>query len=48
VPVAFLTGKTDAGDRTALLDLGARAVIAKPFALLALAGQVREAFGWEA
>jgi len=49
IPVAFLTAKGDeAGEREALLALGARAVIAKPFALPQLAGQVRDAFGWSA
>ncbi|MFN8203067.1 MAG: response regulator [Solirubrobacteraceae bacterium] len=45
IPVAFLTARDD--EAGALLALGARAVIAKPFALSELAGQVREAFGWE-
>ena len=49
VPVAFLTAKGDEeGERRALLDLGASAVIPKPFALPELAGQVSEAFGWDA
>lgn len=46
IPVAFLTARDE--DAGGLLALGARAVIPKPFALTELAGQVREAFGWDA
>jgi two-component system OmpR family response regulator len=49
VPVAFLTARGDEdAERAALLALGVRAVIPKPFALPELAGQVSEAFGWNA
>jgi DNA-binding response OmpR family regulator len=49
IPVAFLTAKgDDPAERAALEQLGASAVITKPFALVELAAQVRAAFGWEA
>ena len=41
IPVVFITARTQARDVEALLALGARAVIAKPFDPMALAGQVR-------
>jgi DNA-binding response OmpR family regulator len=48
VPIAFLTGLgVDPGERDRLLALGAQAVIPKPFAVSALAGAVRDAFGWD-
>ncbi|HEY8582037.1 MAG TPA: response regulator [Capillimicrobium sp.] len=48
VPVAFLTGQADDDAARAELTATGAAVIAKPFALPALAGQIRDAFGWEA
>lgn len=42
IPVVFITARTRASDVEALMALGARAVIAKPFDPMTLAGQVRE------
>lgn len=41
IPVVFVTARTQAQDVEALMALGARGVIAKPFDPMALAGQVR-------
>jgi CheY-like chemotaxis protein len=41
IPVVFITARTQAQDVEGLMALGARAVIAKPFDPMALAGQVR-------
>ncbi|HEY1750098.1 MAG TPA: response regulator [Caulobacteraceae bacterium] len=41
VPVAFITARTQAQDRQRLLQLGAVAVIAKPFDPMTLAREVR-------
>lgn len=42
IPVVFITARTRASDVEALMALGARAVIAKPFDPMTLAGQVRD------
>jgi CheY-like chemotaxis protein len=42
IPVIFITARTLAQEVAALLDLGARGVIAKPFDPMRLAAQVRE------
>jgi DNA-binding response OmpR family regulator len=44
-PVVFLTGLRDHRELTAL---GAAGVIAKPFQLAELAGELREVLGWQA
>jgi CheY-like chemotaxis protein len=41
IPVVFITARTQTRDVEALMALGARAVIAKPFDPMALAGQIR-------
>ncbi len=41
LPVIFMTGQADAGDREDYLRLGALGTIAKPFDPMALADQVR-------
>ncbi len=41
VPVIFLTGKSDPADVARLMQLGARAVIGKPFNPLELADRIR-------
>jgi CheY-like chemotaxis protein len=41
IPVIFVTARTQARDVEALMALGARGVIAKPFDPMTLAGQVR-------
>ncbi len=41
IPVVFITARTQAQDVERLLALGARAVIAKPFDPMTLAGEVR-------
>ena len=46
IPVIFLTAKVQAADRQRLSELGARAVIAKPFDPMALAGEVEDILGW--
>lgn len=46
IPTIFLTAKVQAAERRRLSDLGAVAVIAKPFDPMTLPGQVAEALGW--
>ena len=46
IPVILLTAKIQASDRRRYAELGMKAVIAKPFNPLQLAGQVAEALGW--
>ncbi|MGH9419671.1 MAG: response regulator [Thermoanaerobaculia bacterium] len=48
IPVIFLTAKVKEADRRKYLDLGARAIIAKPFDPLTLGQQINEALGWVA
>ncbi len=43
-PIAFMTAKTEASEIAELKQLGAFAVIAKPFDPMRLAAQLREAF----
>jgi CheY-like chemotaxis protein len=45
IPVVFLTAKAMASEVERLKDLGAKAVLTKPFDPLALAGQVRAGLG---
>ena len=47
IPVLLLTAKVQASDRRRYMELGLKAVIAKPFDPLQLAGQVAAALGWE-
>ena len=47
IPVIFLTAKVQAADKYRFMQLGVRAIIAKPFDPLALATQVADALGWE-
>jgi DNA-binding response OmpR family regulator len=44
VPVVFLTAKAQRAERRRLLDMGAAAVIAKPFDPLALPGELERVF----
>jgi CheY-like chemotaxis protein len=44
IPVVFITARTQASDVEALLALGARAVIAKPFDPMALPNTIRTAW----
>jgi CheY-like chemotaxis protein len=46
IPVIFLTAKVKEADRRKYLDLGAKAIIAKPFDPLTLGRQINEALGW--
>lgn len=48
IPVIFLTAKVKEADRRKYLDLGARAIIAKPFDPLTLGQQINDALGWVA
>jgi CheY-like chemotaxis protein len=48
IPVIFLTAKVKEADRRKYLDLGARAIIAKPFDPLTLGQQISDALGWVA
>ena len=48
IPVIFVTAKDLAGDRARLTALGAAGIIAKPFDVHALAGQVAGILGWDA
>ena len=47
IPVIFLTAKVQAADRRRFTELGVRAMIAKPFDPLRLAGEVAAALRWE-
>lgn len=46
IPVILLTAKVQPGDRSRFGDLAVEAVIAKPFDLVSLPGEVAEALGW--
>jgi CheY-like chemotaxis protein len=46
IPTIFLTAKVQAAERRKLHELGAVAVIAKPFDPMTLPSQVAEALGW--
>jgi len=48
IPVIFLTAKVKEADRRRYLDLGVRAIIAKPFDPLTLGAQIHEALSWVA
>lgn len=47
IPVIFLTAKARSTDRRQLADLGAAAVLTKPFEPEELADQMAAALGWE-
>lgn len=47
IPVIFVTAKDQPADRVRFEALGAAGVIAKPFELRELAGQVAEILGWD-
>jgi len=47
IPVILLTAKVQSADRRRLADLGAKAVLAKPFDPLTLADEVAGALGWQ-
>lgn len=47
IPVAFITAKVHAADQQALMALGVRAVLSKPFDPIVLPEQVRATFGWD-
>lgn len=47
IPVIFVTAKDKPADRTRFASLGAAGVIAKPFEVRELAGQVAEILGWD-
>jgi CheY-like chemotaxis protein len=46
IPVVFLTAKTQAAERSRLAQLGAAAILTKPFDPLTLATQVATALRW--
>jgi CheY-like chemotaxis protein len=46
IPVIFLTAKVQATEREKFMQLGVRAIIAKPFDPLSLGQQIRDALGW--
>ncbi|MEB3232812.1 MAG: response regulator [Leptolyngbyaceae bacterium] len=47
IPVIFLTGKGEAGDRRQFYALGAKGMIMKPFEPQTLASQIAGFLGWE-
>ncbi len=47
IPVVLLTAKLQPADRARFSQLGVRAVLAKPFDPLRLAGDVAEVLGWQ-
>jgi CheY-like chemotaxis protein len=47
IPVLLLTAKVQGQDRRKLEDLGAAAILSKPFDPLTLADQISEILGWE-
>jgi len=47
IPVILLTAKVQSADRRRLADLGAKAVLAKPFDPLTLADEVAGVLGWQ-
>jgi CheY-like chemotaxis protein len=46
IPVVFLTAKFQAADQRRLAQLGARAIMAKPFDPYRLSDEINEAMGW--
>lgn len=46
IPVILLTAKLQPTDRARFAQLGVRAVVAKPFDPMTLAGEVAEILGW--
>jgi CheY-like chemotaxis protein len=48
IPVVFITARTQAQDRQRLLELGAVALISKPFDPMTLAGELRSVLAAEA
>jgi CheY-like chemotaxis protein len=48
IPVVFITARTQAQDRQRLLELGAVALIGKPFDPMTLAGELRSVLAAEA
>ena len=48
VPVVFLTAKTQAAERDALVALGAVGVLSKPFDPMTLGGELAALMGWPA
>ncbi len=48
IPVVFLTAKIQTADRRRLAQLGARAIMAKPFDPYRLSDDINEALGWPA
>ncbi len=47
IPIVLLTAKVHEGPTGDLADLGAQAVVAKPFDPFTLAGQISRLLGWE-
>lgn len=47
IPIVFLTAKIQAADRRRLAELGARAIVAKPFDPCRLSNEISEALGWQ-
>ena len=47
IPVIFLTAKAQATNHQALMDMGVRGVIVKPFDPLTLGKRIREILHWE-
>ncbi len=47
IPVIFLTAKVQGSDRKKFAELGAYAVLSKPFDPLTLGDQIAEALGWK-
>jgi len=47
IPVILLTAKVQGQDRRKLDELGAAAILAKPFDPLTLADQISEILGWD-
>jgi DNA-binding response OmpR family regulator len=47
IPVLLLTAKVQGQDRRKLDELGAAAILSKPFDPLTLADQISEVLGWE-
>lgn len=46
VPVLFLTARAQAAEQRRLIDIGAAAVLTKPFDPLTLAGDIAAVLGW--
>ncbi|MEO5509568.1 MAG: response regulator [Longimicrobiales bacterium] len=46
IPVVFLTAKVHSSERTRLIDMGARGVLAKPFDPMTLGDDVARLLGW--